>query len=230
MRSPERYEYVQLVLTMSFLAGVFKLVMGLARMGVLVNFVSQTVVIGFTAGAGFLIAGSQIQHFFGIAMPRGISFMETLEQFALHLGDIDWARDLRCRHHSFGGIAIRRRFPRFPYMIGAMVVGGTYAYLPWVAPGFAVAHHIATVRRCRARSRRFRRPDFRSTRCARPRRAQSWSGSSELTEAISIARAIAARSEQRINANQEFIGQGLRTSPARFFPRMPRAGRSIGAA
>ena len=30
-----------------------------------------------------------------------------------------------------------------------------------------------------------------------------------LTEAVSIARAIAVRSEQRIDGNQEFIGQGL---------------------
>src|SRR5688572_33073180 len=54
--------YVQLVLLATFLTGVFQLAMGIARMGVLVNFISHTVVVGFTAGAGLLIAGTQIQH------------------------------------------------------------------------------------------------------------------------------------------------------------------------
>src|ERR671927_473651 len=89
LAEPGSKEYVDLVLTATFLTGVFQLAMGLGRMGVLVNFVSHTVVVGFTAGAGLLIAGSQIQHFFGLSMPRGLSLLETLEFFARHVRDID---------------------------------------------------------------------------------------------------------------------------------------------
>jgi len=56
---------------------------GLARMGVLVNFISHTVVIGFTAGAAVLIAASQIKNFFGINIPRGSHFYEIIHQLAL---------------------------------------------------------------------------------------------------------------------------------------------------
>ncbi|MEN9783172.1 MAG: hypothetical protein RJA24_515, partial [Pseudomonadota bacterium] len=63
---PGTAEYIRLVLMVTFLTGVFQLAMGLARMGALVNFISHTVVLGFTAGAGMLIIGTQIQHFFGI--------------------------------------------------------------------------------------------------------------------------------------------------------------------
>ncbi|MCK7577525.1 MAG: SulP family inorganic anion transporter [Chromatiales bacterium] len=38
-------------------------------MGALVNFISHSVVIGFTAGAAVLIATSQIKHFFGVDIP-----------------------------------------------------------------------------------------------------------------------------------------------------------------
>ena len=48
---PGSAHYISLVLTLTFLVGVFQLVLGLARMGVLVNFISHTVGIGFTAGA-----------------------------------------------------------------------------------------------------------------------------------------------------------------------------------
>ena len=51
---PESPEYIQFVLTLTLLAGVFQLGMGLARLGTLVNFVSHSVVVGFTAGAAFL--------------------------------------------------------------------------------------------------------------------------------------------------------------------------------
>ena len=53
---PGTPEFVSLALTLTFLAGVYQLAFGLARLGVLVNFVSHTVIIGFTAGAAILIA------------------------------------------------------------------------------------------------------------------------------------------------------------------------------
>ncbi len=66
-------EYITLVLTLTFIAGLFQLALGFARMGTLVNFVSHTVVVGFTAGAAILIATSQMKHFFGVDIPRGES-------------------------------------------------------------------------------------------------------------------------------------------------------------
>ena len=49
---PGSAAYVELVLTLALLVGLLQLAMGVARLGALVNFISHTVVIGFTAGAG----------------------------------------------------------------------------------------------------------------------------------------------------------------------------------
>ena len=68
LAEPGSPPYIQLVMMATFLTGVFQLAMGIARMGVLVNFISHTVIIGFTTGAALLIASSQLQHFFGIPM------------------------------------------------------------------------------------------------------------------------------------------------------------------
>jgi SulP family sulfate permease len=70
-------EFINLALTLTFLAGVYQLSFGLARLGSLVNFVSHTVVIGFTAGAAILIATSQVKHITGIPIPKGESFLHT---------------------------------------------------------------------------------------------------------------------------------------------------------
>src|SRR5438132_11449728 len=73
-------DYISLVLTVTFLTGLFELVMGIARLGTLVNFISHTVIIGFSAGAAVLIAASQIKAFVGIPIPADASFLETLRQ------------------------------------------------------------------------------------------------------------------------------------------------------
>src|SRR5687767_14913475 len=49
LAEPGTPPYIGLVLMATFLTGVFQLAMGLARMGVLVNFISHTVIVGFTA-------------------------------------------------------------------------------------------------------------------------------------------------------------------------------------
>ena len=66
-----------MALTLTFLAGAYQLAFGLARLGTVVNFVSHTVVIGFTAGAALLIATSQMKHVLGINIPKGESFLHT---------------------------------------------------------------------------------------------------------------------------------------------------------
>ena len=48
LAAPGSQQYIALVITLSFMAGVLMLAMGLARLGRLVNFVSHTVVVGFT--------------------------------------------------------------------------------------------------------------------------------------------------------------------------------------
>ena len=53
---PGSPDYISLVLTVTLLTGIFELAMGIARLGGLVNFISHTVIIGFSTGAAILIA------------------------------------------------------------------------------------------------------------------------------------------------------------------------------
>ena len=73
--------YISYAFTLAFMSGALMLVLGLARAGALVNFISHTVVIGFTAGAAVLIIASQLREFTGIDITRGTSplmaFFET---------------------------------------------------------------------------------------------------------------------------------------------------------
>jgi len=77
--------YIALTLVLTSMAGLIQFAMGLARMGKLVNFVSHSVIIGFTAGAGVLIAFKQLQHVFGLEIERGSSFYTILKTIILNI-------------------------------------------------------------------------------------------------------------------------------------------------
>ena len=86
LAEPGSLAYIQLALTLAFMAGVIQLVLGLVRMGSLVNFVSHSVVVGFTAGAAVLIITSQLKHVMGIDIARGSSFLHTWASLFQQIG------------------------------------------------------------------------------------------------------------------------------------------------
>jgi SulP family sulfate permease len=223
LAEPGGPDYVSLVLTLTFLVGVVQLAMGLARMGTLVNFISHTVVIAFTAGAAILIASSQFRHFFGVEIPRGASFHETLQALAVRFGEIDPYVTSVGVVTLLSGILVRRFVPRFPYMIAAMLVGSLAGALLNHLLGADVTH----IRTVGALSGAL--PPL-SVPALSLENVKLLGGSAlavtmlGLTEAVSIARAIAVRSEQRIDGNQEFIGQGLANVVGSFFSSYASSG------
>eukprot|EP01051_Picozoa_sp_SAG22_P011416 SAG22_NODE_1095_length_5580_cov_3.745302_4_plen_709_part_00 len=60
---PER---IGLCLVLAMLAGILQLIMGVCRLGFLVDLISEPVITGFTSGAAFLIAATQFSNMFGI--------------------------------------------------------------------------------------------------------------------------------------------------------------------
>ena len=213
---PGSAQYISLVLTLTFLTGVFQLVMGLARLGVLVNFISHTVVIGFTAGAAVLIAASQIKNFFGIDIPRGSHFYEIIHQLFLQIGSINLYVTAVALVTLASGILVKKFLPKIPYMIAAMLIGSFFALLLNDIFGVDVTL-IRTVGALPAHLPPLSMPDL-SLKAIKEMGGSALAVTMlALTEAVSIARSVAVRSEQRIDGNQEFIGQGLSNIFGSFF-------------
>ncbi|MCF8197529.1 MAG: sulfate permease [Sulfuritalea sp.] len=216
LAEPGTPQYIGLVLTLTLQVGIFQLALGLARMGALVNFISHTVVIGFTSGAAVLIAASQIRSFFGIDIPRGVPFYEVLHQFFVQLDQINpWVTFVGVATLATG-IATRRYWKKFPYMIAAMIGGSLIAFVINFWLGQAETG-IKTVGALPAGLPPLSLPDFSFEALKKTFGPALIITMLALTEAVSIARAIATRSEQRINGNQEFIGQGLSNIFGAFF-------------
>ncbi len=216
---PESAEFVHLALSLTFLTGLIQLVLGLARMGTLVNFVSQTVILAFTAGAAVLIATKQLKHVFGIKLPSGLSFWEILRGIGTHLAETNVYVFAIAMLTLFSAILIKRFLPRWPNMLLAMILGSVVAY--WMG-GEAVG--IKTVGEMPAHLPPFRVPDM------------SWNMLSQLAPNafaiallgliadVAIARSIAMQTRQQLDINQEFIGQGLANTVGSFFSCYPATG------
>ncbi|MBL0125752.1 MAG: SulP family inorganic anion transporter [Betaproteobacteria bacterium] len=223
LADPGSPQFISMVLTLTFLTGLFQLILGLARMGVLVNFISHTVVIGFTAGAALLIAASQVKNFFGLDIARGASFHVVIEQLFLQAGNINPYVCAVGAVTLAAGIAAKKFIPKLPYMIVAMVIGSVVAYLVNREFGAAVTQ-IKTVGALSAGLPPFSMPDFSYTTLHKVLFPALVVTMLALTEAVSISRSIAVKSEQRIDGNQEFIGQGLSNLIGSFFSAYASSG------
>ena len=120
---PGSAEFIRLAITLTFLAGIFQFAFGLARMGILINFVSHSVIVGFTAGAAILIATSQLRHVFGIQIPGSDSFIAHWQNIIGEIGRMNpYALMI-----AAGTLACAAVFkivrPRWPGLLFAMVIG-----------------------------------------------------------------------------------------------------------
>ncbi|HCS90247.1 MAG: SulP family inorganic anion transporter [Thiohalocapsa sp. PB-PSB1] len=213
---PGTPDYVALALTLTFMVGVMELALGLARMGALVNFISHSVVVGFTAGAALLIAAKQLKHFFGVEIDSGGHLHDILIEFGRHIVDINPFATAVALMTLAIGIGVKLWLPRFPYMIAAMVGGSLFALLlDWLF-GPEVTH-IATVGALPANLPPLSAPTLTLDNIRHLAPSALAVTLFALTEAVSIGRSLAVRGGYRIDGNQEFIGQGLSNIAGAFF-------------
>ena len=218
LAEPGSPEYITYALTLTFMVGAIELTMGLARLGALVNFISHSVIVGFTAGAAILIAASQLKHFFGLPMPTGLHLHEMFRYFFANLQEISPATTFVGAATIAAGLLCRRYLPRFPYLIAAILVGTVVSAVMNIAiqatgsgVGIPVVGHVP------ASLPPLSSPDFSLTTLKQLAPAALAVTLFALTEAVSIARSLAIRSGDAIDGNQEFVGQGLSNIAGSFF-------------
>ena len=224
LAAPESAEYVGLVLTLSFLIGLIQITLGFSGVGKWVEKVPHSVIVGFTVGAAFLIINSQIGTITGFAIPRGISPHETLYELYLVLQQNQW-------HPAVIGLVVAtvliiiiwRPLNRwFPGMLVAVIIGSLIAlYIESLYPQLTPFKRVSSIPGAM--------PAFSLPRLDMNTLNQLFGATLIMallasTEAMAIARAMALKTKDRFNANQEFIGQGLANIAGAFFSAYPSSG------
>ena len=212
--------YIQLALAVTLMVGVMQWLIGALRLGMLANFISPAVLFGFTSGAALLIAVYALPDLLGLAasaqhnvvgvLRHVLTSLPMVQPAALAVGIITMAVAL----------LLRRLRPRWPYMLGGLVVATALAWLWAHGLHIDVTQSSSTLRMVGQIATPW--PHFQVPRI-------SWAEASELVglafaltivalgQAISIAKTVALRSGQRIDANREFRGQGLSNMVGGFF-------------
>ena len=221
LAQPESARYVQLVITLAFMVGIWQLLLALARAGKLIDYVSHTVIVGFTAGAAVLIVNSQIRNFFGIYITRGASVLETVVQFTANFTQIQPVTA------AVGGLTVLTALlwqplnRIVPAMLIAVVVGSIVAaFARWVDPTLV----IKTVDALPGALPPLSMPDLSLDTLKMlliPSIAMTLLA---LAEAVSIAQALAKRRNEPLDGNQEFLGQGLANVIGSCFSAYPASG------
>jgi SulP family sulfate permease len=214
--------YIPTVMFLTLLVGLFQFALGLFRLGAIVNFLSHPVIVGFTNAAALFIGLTQVSKIFGVAMPGGASdHFLTVRILGVieNLGDTH-IETLIMGIASFAiMIGLKRYAPKIPAVLVAVVATTVVSYyigfekmggkvvgaIPEGLPGFAM-------------------PGFNLEAFSHLFIGAIIIAMVGFMEAISIAKAMAAKSKDRIDPNQELIGQGLGNIFGSFFQAYPASG------
>jgi SulP family sulfate permease len=199
--------YIDLALAVTIMVGILQLMVGGFRLGALANFVSPSVLLGFTSGAAVLIALYALKDLLGLAPPPGTSAFGILGFIGMHPDQIHWQALIVGFVTLAATLALRRWRPRWPTMLLGLIAGFVCAQLLRAIQG--VQAGIDVVGPIPSAIPPFHVPDV------------SWADLGELSsialaltlvalgQSLSISKAVAARSGQALNVNREFVGQGL---------------------
>jgi SulP family sulfate permease len=206
-------EYLAAAGLMAVMVGIFQIVMGVARLGVLVNFVSDSVIIGYTAGAGILIGVNQFRHLLRLEFPSASSLITTIQELIVNIPDTHLPSLI------IGGSAMlllilqKRFFPRLP---GALIIMVLFAAVVGFAglddAGVKIIGDIP-----RSLPPFAKLPLLNFGLMVDLFSGVLAVGAIGLVESIAISRSISSQSGQRLDSNQEFIGQGLSNLIGGFF-------------
>jgi SulP family sulfate permease len=210
---------VQAVLILTVMVGVIQLGFGLLKAGNLAQFISRSVLIGFTAGAGLLIALNQVPVFLGLTLPPVHHLLGRVSETWKHLGEINLYAV------AIGSLTLillyagKIWFARWPSALLAMALA---TFLVWFfgleEQGVRVAGALP------AALPSFLLPGFDLGIIADLAGAAIAIALLGCVESLSIAKSISLFSGQKMDNNQDFVGLGVSHIVGGFFQCMPGCG------
>lgn len=211
--------YISAAALLALMVGIAHLVLGAGRLGFLVNFLSHSVLVGFTAAASIIIGFSQAKHIFGISTERKDHFYETVLEFFDKVGDTN-STTLTVGLVALGVLfALKRLAPRVPAAL-VVVVGSILAVELWdlESSGVKVVGDIPDSLPA------FGFPDFSGSMVGNLAMTALVITLVGFMESIAVAKVYARRHRYDVDANQELIGLGAANVASGLFGGYPVTG------
>jgi SulP family sulfate permease len=210
--------YLQVVLLLTFLVGLFQLIFGILKLGNLVNYVSHPVIVGLTTGAALLIGVGQLQNLIGISVESGVNLFTEVYALINNLNQINGLA------FSLGLLTIaiiiitKQIKPELPAYLLALVVATGVVYFFNLGNDISVIGNLPTSI-----------PQFSLISFSVP---QLWEVITKsisiallgLIQTLAIVKSLGTKSGEEVEINGEFIGQGIINIGCSFFSSFAIAG------
>jgi sulfate permease, SulP family len=212
-------QFYTTVVLMALLSGAVQIALGLARMGVLLNFLSNPVLMGFINAAAIIIGLSQLAPLVGLSLRNSEHFLVDIFHILFNMDQAHWASLAFGLFSLALMLALRRFAPKLPgvliavtlatiasYLVGFEAMGGrVVGEVPQGLPSFSIPEL-----------------DWQTSVSLLPMAIVIALVS--FMEAMSSCKIIALKTRTAWNENQELIGQGLAKIAASFNHTMPVSG------
>jgi len=134
---------IAVVLLLTLLVGSLQMLMGVMRMGVLVNYLSKPVISGFTSAAAIIIGMSQVKYFLGIQTSSSNQLQHILASLYQNIGNTQLISVIVCASTILLILISRKIDRRLPAPLIATLFGiGLVALTRWDLQGLSVVGHI----------------------------------------------------------------------------------------
>jgi len=216
---PGSEHFVQLAILLSLLVGCVYLLIGVFHMGQVMNFISHAAVRGFTAAAALIITATQLPGLLGLSVSRHEFILPMLVEIVRSLPQLHWPTTL-VGLFSFAVIyGLKRYRPHAPAGLLALVI--TSLAIWWFElqeTGIVVIGHVPQGLPV------FHLPELDFSL------ASSLIGPAvvialvSFAETYSVSKAVSAETKQKVDVDQEFIGQGVANLAGSLFQCYPVSG------
>ncbi|MFT4762756.1 MAG: SulP family sulfate permease [Paraglaciecola sp.] len=212
--------YILLAITLALFVGVLQFLLGVFRLGFLVNFLSHPVISGFTSAAALIIGLSQLKHLLGVNIPRSHHITEIIGNAIGQFGAINWITF----GIGIGGIILIKSINKFNKSIPSQLVAVIFGVL--LVWGFGLTNEgVKIVGEVPDGLPSFMLPSFEYTHWEVLLPIAITIALVSFMESIAVAKSIQSKHRNyKIVPNQELIALGAANIGGAFFQSYPVTG------
>jgi len=226
-----RFDAYQAMFLLGTMVGIIQILISVFRLGDLTRYISESVVLGFMAGAGLLVAIGQIGNFLGVAKTGGSGhsvlehLWETIAQsgpfnlYAIGLGLGTLLAALLLRR-----VTNKYKLPQMDMLMALIIAAVVATYFGWSTPKPDGKTIISVVGNVPAALPSFHIPEIKldwATHLLGSAVAISFLG---LLEALAVAKSIATHTRQPLDYNRQCLAEGIGNLLGGFFQSLPGSG------
>lgn len=217
--TPGSPEFIVAAGLIAVMVGIFQMALGLFRLGFIVNFVSHSVIVGFSTGAGFLIAIRQIDPLLGLEVESD-GVLSGLQGTLLALPEIALLPAALGIGTMLVIILLKRYAPRLPGALIAIALATLAVYLL----GDRAADVVVIGDLPSQIPPLAQLPLLDLSLIGRLSTGALAIAAIGLVQTVAVSRSLAAQTRQRLDNNQEFVGQGIANIFSGLFSGYPTSG------